>query len=136
METRKKFYTTSEVAEHCGFSFKAVARWVNRTRLNFPWRKDQQVTLEDFIMFIDDVNLEELSRKKKDNRPTALIVDDEEYTANSIGRVFNSSGYNIFLAKNGFKAAVLLKQEMPQIVTIDLTMNELDGYDVLKIIKS
>ncbi len=135
MNEIKKYYTTSEVANHCGVSFNAVARWVNKKRHHFPWQRDQKVSLDDFILFIDQINLDGLS-KAKENVPRALIVDDEEYTAKSIGRVFNNCGFNIFMAQNGFKAAVLLKQELPQIVTLDLSMNELNGYDVLKIIKS
>jgi len=131
----KKYYTTGEVANHCGVSFRAVARWVNKSRRQFPWRKDQKVSLDDFINFIDEIDLGEFS-KTNDKRPKALIVDDEEYAVSSIGRVFNNCGFNIFMAQNGFKAAVLLKQELPEIITLDLTMNELDGYDLLKIIKS
>lgn len=135
LNNNKKLYTTIEVARKCGMSYYSVARWVNRCRINFPWQPEQQVSLDDFIAFINNNDLNVLSRNSN-QKPTVLIVEDEDNVASSIGRVFLRNGFEIFVAGNGFKAGVLLKQENPQIVTIDLSMEDLDGYDVLKIIQS
>lgn len=135
MSNRKKIYTTTEVAQKCGITYRSIAKWVNRSRIHFPWQPDQQVSLDDFIAFINSNDLHTLS-KKENKRPTALIVDDEDNVASSIGRVFLSNGFDIFLAKNGFRAGILLKQENPQIITVDLSMQDLDGFDVLSIIQN
>lgn len=135
LNTLKKSYTTIEVAKKCGVSYYSVARWVNRCRINFPWHADQNISIEEFIDFINCNDLKFLSRKNS-SKPSALIVDDEDNVANSIGRVFLNNVFDIFLAQNGFRAGVLLKQENPQIVTIDISMQDLDGYDVLNIIQN
>lgn len=135
MSIQKKLFTADEIARHCEMSQHIVERWVNRNRPHHPGRPEQKVSLEDFIEFINENDLPSLS-KKTSTRPSVLIVDDEENAANSIGRVFINNGFDILLAQNGFKAGILLKQESPQIVTIDISMQDLDGYDVLSIIQN
>nr|BDT27435.1 response regulator [Bacteriovorax sp. HI3] len=133
LKSDKKIFTTIEVAQKCGMNYQIVSRWFNRYRIQFPWKPEQKVSLDEFVEFINKSL--PVENEKKPKRPSVLIVDDEENVANSISRVFQCNGFDILLAENGFKAAILAKKEVPQIITIDLSMNGLDGYDVVSIIQ-
>ena len=93
-------------------------------------KKMNQTNVEDFI-----VQLKEQNRVQKNNQELkALVIDDEENVAKSIGRVFSNKGIKVLLAHNGFSAGMILSNEKPKIVTLDLKMEQLSGQDVLKII--
>ncbi|MDO9181263.1 MAG: response regulator [Bacteriovorax sp.] len=139
-EEKIKFFTTGQVADHCGVNFRTVIRWINKGYIKanrLPGRGDHRISLDDFISFLNENDFKSLSLEKNitPNLPKALIIDDEINAANSIGRIFTSNGFNVITAENGFKAGYLLNQEKPQILTLDLNMCDLNGYDVLKIIK-
>lgn len=130
----RKEFTSGEIAKHCGVSFEAITKWKNKGRINFPWRFDQQVSFDEFIIFLNELNL----KNKIDSSlsiPTVLVIDDDANIISSIGRVFHSMGINVLSADNGFKAGYIINQQKPQIITLDLNMESVDGYDVLKMIK-
>lgn len=62
-----------------------------------------------------------------------LIVDDSMIIRNKISRLPKSSQFEIVgKAKNGVEAVELCKKHDPDIVTMDLTMPEMDGLDCIK----
>lgn len=134
MDEKKKYFTSGEIADHCGINFNIVVRWANRGRIKFPWKMEQKVSLDEFIVFLSDHNFQSLNLSEH-QEPTVLIIDDEINVVNSIGRVFSSNGFKIISANNGFRAGLLLKQESPLIITLDLSMDKISGFDFLKIIK-
>lgn len=143
MKEEKRFFTTGEIANYCGVNFRTVLRWINKGYIKaqkLPGRGDHRITLDDFIAFLNENNFEVdeiLKLKKEDeNRLKVLIVDDESSIVNSISRIFSMKGFEIHTADNGFKAGFLLSKERPQIITLDLNMGNLDGFDVLKIINA
>ncbi|MDR0440510.1 MAG: response regulator [Candidatus Accumulibacter sp.] len=62
-----------------------------------------------------------------------LIVDDSAIIRSRIARVLNDPRLNslqvIGMARNGVEAIELFTQHMPDIVTMDLTMPEMNGID-------
>lgn len=57
-----------------------------------------------------------------------MVVDDSRIIRNKIERLTSASGFNIAChARNGKEAVALCKQHMPDVVTMDLTMPEMDG---------
>ena len=134
MDEKKKYFTSGEIANHCGINFNMIVRWANRGRIKFPWKMEQKVSLDEFIIFLSEHNFQ--SSRTNNANPSVLIVDDEVNVVNSIGRIFTANGFQILSANNGFKAGLLLKQENPLIITLDLSMDKISGFDILKIIKS
>lgn len=131
---RRRDFTTGEIANQCGISFSAITKWINRGKINFPWRVDQQVSFEDFILFLSQHDLQNRPNLTA-IPPTVLVIDDESNVVNSIGRVFHSLGFKVLSSDNGFKAGLLISQERPQIITLDLNLENVDGYDILEMIK-
>ncbi|HEX3904543.1 MAG TPA: response regulator [Polyangia bacterium] len=68
-------------------------------------------------------------------RPAVLIVEDDRDVALTINDVVEDSGYRALCAANGREALLLLEDEVPALMLIDLFMPEMNGVELLKIIK-
>jgi len=68
--------------------------------------------------------------------PKILIVDDELLNRDLLHSFLTSLGYTTLEAENGKKAIENIIQEKPDIILLDLNMPEMDGFEVLKIIKA
>jgi two-component system, chemotaxis family, chemotaxis protein CheY len=65
-----------------------------------------------------------------------LIVDDAAFMRMMIKDILVNNGYEIMgEANNGFKAIELYKKEKPDIVTMDITMPDMDGIAAVKEIR-
>lgn len=64
-----------------------------------------------------------------------LIVDDDKDTRNIIRTILNAKGYETKEASNGKEALALVKDEIPQLILLDLMMPEMSGYDVITHLK-
>ncbi|CDQ19733.1 two-component system, chemotaxis family, response regulator CheY [Halobacillus karajensis] len=66
-----------------------------------------------------------------------LIVDDAAFMRMMVKDILTKNGYEIAgEAEDGKKAIELYKEERPDLVTMDITMPEMDGITALKEIKS
>ncbi len=62
-----------------------------------------------------------------------LIVDDSNIIRNKIARAMEAHGLEITgMAPNGEKALQLFRETRPQVVTMDLTMPEMDGIECIR----
>ncbi|HXT96886.1 MAG TPA: response regulator [Polyangia bacterium] len=68
-------------------------------------------------------------------RPAVLIVEDDRDVALTINDVVEDSGYRALCASNGREALSLLEVEVPALMLIDLFMPEMNGVELLKVIK-
>ena len=72
-----------------------------------------------------------------DNEPVLLIVDDNENNRYTLRRRLKRDGYaNIEEAENGLRALEIMRERRIDLVLLDITMPEMDGYEVLSQIKS
>ncbi|MBA2174101.1 response regulator [Halobacillus locisalis] len=66
-----------------------------------------------------------------------LIVDDAAFMRMMVKDILTKNGYEIAgEAEDGKKAVELYKEQQPDLVTMDITMPEMDGIAALKEIKS
>ena len=64
-----------------------------------------------------------------------LAVDDEQDILRLLNRILESAGYDVVLATNGALALELLEERKPDLVLLDIRMPELDGFQVLGLIR-
>lgn len=65
-----------------------------------------------------------------------LIVDDAAFMRMMIKDILEKNGFEVVgEANNGIKAVELYKKEKPDIVTMDITMPDMDGIEAVKAIK-
>ena len=67
---------------------------------------------------------------------SVLIVDDSIVSRKMLAKLIESSGYTVAShAINGKEALELYKKLSPDVVTMDITMPEMNGIDALKMIR-
>jgi two-component system KDP operon response regulator KdpE len=66
---------------------------------------------------------------------TILVVDDEERMARFIRLNLEQDGFQVIEAHRGMQAIEAVRVDMPDVVVLDVMMPDLDGFEVLKIIR-
>ena len=64
-----------------------------------------------------------------------LVVDDEAMMRNLLEKILTRDGYKVFTAEDGQAALDVLSSEKISIVISDLKMPNVNGFDLLKIVK-
>ncbi|WIG60306.1 MAG: Two-component transcriptional response regulator, OmpR family [Ktedonobacterales bacterium] len=66
---------------------------------------------------------------------TVLVVDDEPRLVDVVRMNLEVEGYRVVEAANGYQALDRLKDDLPDLVILDVMMPELDGFDTLRRIR-
>ena len=64
-----------------------------------------------------------------------LVVDDREDDLETIKEILENKGYKVSTAMSGKNAINLLKKRKFDLITIDILMPKLSGYDLLRILR-
>jgi DNA-binding response OmpR family regulator len=67
---------------------------------------------------------------------TVLVVDDEPRLVDVVRMNLEVEGYRVVEAANGYEALDRLKQDLPDLVILDVMMPELDGFETLRRIRA
>jgi len=67
---------------------------------------------------------------------TVLVVDDEPRLVDVVRMNLEVEGYRVVEAANGYEALDHLKQDLPDLVILDVMMPELDGFETLRRIRA
>ena len=61
-----------------------------------------------------------------------LVVDDNDDVRQLVRTVLIEEGHQVYLAANGDRALETMREDLPDVVLLDIMMPEVDGYTVLK----
>lgn len=132
----------SEIAAYCDVHHRTVSRWIANGQLKghkLPGRGNYRVQLADFLDFLERQNMpvpSELEEQSHDiKQKLVLVVDDEASLRSAIMRAIKPLGFALEQAEDGFRAGIKMGQLNPDLLTLDLAMPGLDGYEVLQYIK-
>ena len=64
-----------------------------------------------------------------------MVVDDDQEILRMLGRTLELEGYDVTTAADGRSALTLLEKHEPDLVILDIIMPELDGFQVLNLIR-
>ncbi|MVM41113.1 response regulator [Spirosoma sp. HMF3257] len=64
-----------------------------------------------------------------------LIVDDEPNILLSLEYLMKKEGYRVFIARDGAEAFDIIRQELPDLLLLDVMMPRVDGYEVCQFVK-
>ncbi|MFT5701790.1 MAG: PAS domain S-box-containing protein [Desulforhopalus sp.] len=65
-----------------------------------------------------------------------LIVDDTTENLKLLKEILENAGYKVRAARNGKIALLSIKEQLPDLILLDIIMPELDGYEVCRRLKS
>lgn len=73
----------------------------------------------------------------EESRPGALVVEDDEQTAEMIRFILEQESYRVHCARDGRAAAALIARlPPPSVVTLDITLPDTSGVELIVRIKS
>lgn len=65
-----------------------------------------------------------------------IVVDDELDILDFVQISLEADGFEVITASSGKEALAKIKQELPDLILLDLMMPHMDGYEVMKILKA
>jgi excisionase family DNA binding protein len=75
------------------------------------------------------------AQRRPETRKRVLVIDDQELDLELIGVAVEEAGFTVVTANSGAKALDIMRQELPDIVLLDLKMPGMDGPTVLSEIR-
>jgi two-component system alkaline phosphatase synthesis response regulator PhoP len=67
---------------------------------------------------------------------SVLVADDDLISQNMLRTTLTSAGYSVFAASDGKEAIKLAKEELPDVIVLDIMMPGMDGGEVAEVLKS
>ena len=71
-----------------------------------------------------------------DGRITVLLVDDEAALRQALRGVLEDEGFRVFEAQDGAEAIEQIDRCVPDVVVLDLMLPQVDGYEVLRLLRA
>jgi len=68
-------------------------------------------------------------------KPKLLIVDDQPHNIQVLYQIF-SGDYQVFMATSGAQALVVCREQLPDLMLVDVVMDGMDGYEVCRQVKA
>ena len=136
--SRKKVFTTFEVAEICDVTPVTIQNWIDKGWL-LAYRTPgghRRVGKEALLSFLESRDMPHPFREKG-GVPRVLIVNGDQGLTDSLKEAlsFDEPGYEVQVAHDGFRAGVLYSTSHPDVVILDLNHSSVDGYEVCRQIK-
>lgn len=97
----------------------------------------QCLILEDkIIKNLDRIEFEKDDEVDKKTKYDLLIIEDDVETVNLLTSYFESIGVSSKGVLSGFKSLKELKRTVPSLILLDIILPDINGYEILKRIKS
>ena len=65
-----------------------------------------------------------------------MVVDDDSDTRNVMSRMLQSQGHFVVEVGSGRQVAELARRHRPEVITLDMIMPDMDGLEVLRVLKA
>jgi putative two-component system response regulator len=75
-------------------------------------------------------------QRRKNNDYNILVIDDDPGVQNMIKRILGRSGYRVQTARGGQEAFAMVTGSLPDLIILDLSMPEIDGFEVATHLKN
>ncbi len=70
------------------------------------------------------------------NQPLILIVEDDETISNFISAILTANGYRVVKTPKGSQGVAMAASHSPDLVLLDLGLPDMDGVEVLKLLRA
>ena len=72
---------------------------------------------------------------QKSNDELVVVIEDDPGIAHVLETILNLNKINVVVANNGSLGLQYIKEKKPQIILCDIMLPDMEGYDILKIVK-
>jgi CheY-like chemotaxis protein len=73
---------------------------------------------------------------RENHMPKILLIEDNEMNRDMLSRRLQRRGYHIVTAENGEMGLSLARAEAPDLILMDITLPEMDGWEVSRLLKA
>lgn len=70
------------------------------------------------------------------NQRIAVVVEDDRDVGDAISALLNQAGFDVTMARTGVEAIAAVRETLPDLVTLDLTLPDIDGVEVCRQIRT
>jgi excisionase family DNA binding protein len=138
---KPEYFTTFQVAKLLGVSPPAVVNWVNSNML--PAHRTpgghRRITKDDLVRFARQYHypVPESLVEETPSVCKVLVVDDEKDFGMLVREYLQArGGFEVETAESGFVAGLTLARFRPHIVLMDIMMPDMDGFEVLRMLRN
>lgn len=71
-----------------------------------------------------------------EQKPSILVVDDEDIIRNILAKLVHGLGYTVLQASNSTQAVSMIRQHQPDLLLLDIVMPGVDSKEVLHLVRS
>ena len=115
--------TPADVGEQTALDL-GVAHYISK-----PWRADM-------VQAAVRMALRTVGNQRGTESTNILIVDDEPMIRESLKKILEIEGYDVFEAANGRAACEIVSKILPDLILLDVNMPEMDGFEVMKVLRN
>jgi excisionase family DNA binding protein len=135
----RDIFTTYQIARFCKVDIATVTNWIDGGKLSAYKTPGghRRINKNELLVFLKKYTMP-IPGEILGTHPKVLIVDDEKIIVDVITRALNRSPweFEIWAAYDGFEAGLAVTSFHPDLVILDIKLPGIDGYKVLKSIKS
>ena len=94
------------------------------------------IDISTLVKQIEDHRDSPVKKLAAAGRKTILVVDDEPHIRELLRQELEARNYVVLEARDGVEAITMVKQERPDLITLDVMMPEITGFDVAAVLKN
>jgi excisionase family DNA binding protein len=128
------YYSIPEAAKTCGVSRTTLWKWVKSGKINafITPGGHHRILREEMNRFLEENGT---ASSGKSAFSSILVVDDDPLVLEMFQLKLKGGGYRVETASDGFTAGIKLTQLDPDLVILDIFMDNMDGFEVCRMIR-
>jgi len=85
--------------------------------------------------FDSEMLMSKIARLLSEGKKKVLVADDDKSLVKAVKFELEKRGFSVYVAYNGEEALKVIESNRPDLVVLDVVMPEMDGYEVMRVLK-